>query len=115
MIVYINNDGFLASPYISDATTPIDVSDDIWEIISSNKIFYNWKLENGEWKSVCINKSESLRNLRIEQCFNILDNRSVLWYNNLTSDQLEELNNWYQDWLNVTDTEIIPKTPTWLK
>lgn len=115
MLVYINKEGFLKSPDILDATIPMEVSEDTWDIISYCKNFHNWKYENGNWTQVCINNEAYLRKCRTIDCFNILDNRSLLWYNSLTEEQLEELNKWYQDWLNVTDTKIIPETPSWLK
>ena len=67
---------------------------------------------------------DTLRARREEECFSII-NRGVLWYNTLTTEQQQELNTWYQAWLNVpqvyletkpTDIEtIIPTKPTWLK
>lgn len=57
---------------------------------------------------------DGLRQRREEECFSII-NRGKLWYDTLTEEQLNELNNWYNAWLNVTDTEIIPIKPTWVK
>ena len=57
---------------------------------------------------------QQLRDKRQEECFAII-NRGQLWYNNLTTTQLEELNTWYNAWLDVTETKIIPTKPTWLK
>lgn len=59
-------------------------------------------------------KIEELRRLREIECFPIV-NRGVLWYNELTSEQLEELENWYKAWLDVTDTKTAPQKPEWLK
>lgn len=66
---------------------------------------------------------DNLRTRREEECFSII-NRGVLWYNTLTSEQQQELNTWYQAWLDVpqvyletkpTDIEtIIPTKPNWL-
>lgn len=56
---------------------------------------------------------ESLRERRSQECFPII-NRGKLWYSRLTSEQYEELNIWYQNWLNVTDTLVAPNTPSWL-
>lgn len=55
-----------------------------------------------------------LRKQREEECFSII-NRGQLWYNTLTDWQLKELDEWYKAWLNITDTKIIPESPTWLK
>ena len=55
-----------------------------------------------------------LRETRQRECFSII-NRGVLWYSTLAEDQVEELAQWYQDWLDVTDTLVIPTTPEWIK
>ena len=55
-----------------------------------------------------------LRNKREKDCFPII-NRGKLWYDNLTQEQLEELNKWYNDWLNVTETLEEPVKPEWIK
>lgn len=65
-----------------------------------------------------------LRFRREYECFSYV-NRGILWYNTLTTEQQQELNTWYQQWLNVpqvyletkpTDIEnIIPSKPIWLK
>ena len=57
---------------------------------------------------------EELRQRREQECFTII-NRGSLWYATLTDEQVEELNKWYRDWLNVTDTLIVPDKPIWLK
>lgn len=71
---------------------------------------------------------DTLRARREEECFSII-NRGVLWYNLLTAEQQNELNVWYKEWLDITDTyreaielnpnldieTIIPSKPIWLK
>lgn len=54
-----------------------------------------------------------LRHKREQECFQII-NRGQLWYNKLSSEQVEELDQWYNDWLNVTETKIEPTKPQWL-
>lgn len=68
-----------------------------------------------------------LRTRREEECFPII-NRGVLWYNLLTEEQRLELDKWYKEWLDITDTyrntyernsefdiqTIIPSKPSWL-
>lgn len=61
-----------------------------------------------------IDKIDMYRFIRSQVCFPII-NRGQLWYDNLTNAQKEELAKWYNDWLNVTETLIEPKTPEWLK
>ena len=59
------------------------------------------------------NKQAELRNRRSYQCFPII-NRGKLWYERLTKEQLKELEEWYQKWLDVTVTLQEPKKPNWL-
>lgn len=61
-----------------------------------------------------IDKADMYRVIRSQVCFPVI-NRGQLWYNKLTDEQKEELAKWYNDWLNVTETLIEPKTPEWLK
>lgn len=57
--------------------------------------------------------NEKLRLKRQQECFPII-NRGQLWYNKLSLEQVEELDQWYNDWLNVTETKIEPTKPQWL-
>ena len=59
-------------------------------------------------------KIERLRYRRERECFSVID-RSVLWHNRLTEEQKSELNVWYQAWLNVTETKVVPEKPAWLE
>lgn len=54
-----------------------------------------------------------LRSQREKACFPYV-NRGSLWYNKLTDAQRKDLDVWYQAWLDVTETRVIPETPEWL-
>lgn len=58
-------------------------------------------------------KKNKLRSNREQECFSII-NRGKLWYDTLTNEQLEELNKWYKEWLDVTETLVVPNKPEWL-
>ena len=58
--------------------------------------------------------TEYLREFRERECFEIV-NRGKLWYNLLTNQQFEELDEWYQAWLDVTETREVPTKPSWLE
>lgn len=60
---------------------------------------------------ICI--ADELRLKREKACFPII-NRGELWYSRLTADQKKELDTWYQAWLDVTDTNVLPDTLAWL-
>lgn len=54
-----------------------------------------------------------LRHKREKVCFPYI-NRGYLWYSKLDDGQKEELGAWYQAWLDVTETKVVPEAPTWL-
>lgn len=61
---------------------------------------------------------DRLRALRETECFTVI-NRGKLWYDRLTSEQFEELNEWYTTWLDITkinNNKIreIPQKPKWM-
>jgi len=56
---------------------------------------------------------DMLRGYRNEVCFTVI-NRGKLWYDTLTEEQVEELRLWYNEWLDVTNTKVIPTKPKWL-
>lgn len=56
----------------------------------------------------------NLRAKRETECFTII-NRGQLWYDTLTETQLNELNTWYHEWLDITETLVIPTKPDWLE
>ena len=53
---------------------------------------------------------DDLRFEREQQCFPII-NRGQLWYEMLSETQVAELQLWYQAWLDVTETLLIPERP----
>ncbi len=55
-----------------------------------------------------------LRHRRTTECFSVV-NRGAVWYERLTDKQRQELETWYQAWLDVTDTKVIPTNPIWLE
>lgn len=55
----------------------------------------------------------ALRRRREDECFAVI-NRGALWYERLMDTQKAELAQWYDAWLNVTETKIVPENPIWL-
>ena len=72
----------------------------------STERFERRKHENLVWE---------LRNQREEECFAIVD-RGTFWYeqNVNTEERKQEFEEWYNAWLNVTETLIVPEKPSWL-
>lgn len=59
-------------------------------------------------------KLDGLRAQREQECFPIV-NRGQLWYEMLTDAQKSELSAWYNAWLDVTETLVVPTKPSWLR
>ena len=81
-------------------------------------LFFVEYMETDEYKEKAKAFSEQqaikrLRRQRDEDCFSVI-NRGALWYERLTDEQKQELEAWYEAWLNVTETKIIPVCPEWL-
>lgn len=115
MIIKINENGYVESPYIRDATIELEITDEQLEQISTFGFNTNWRYVDGEFVLESLMDDDSLRERRKRECFNIVDNRSQLWWNKLTEIQREEIEMWYETWLNVTETRVIPKKPLWLE
>lgn len=83
--------------------------------------FRAYKYDNGQLtldpvKLDELNNERSMNDLRHKReinCF-IYVNRGELWYSRLSEIQKEELSAWYQAWLDVTTTKVIPDKPDWL-
>ena len=114
-VVWINNLGYVKGPDVTNATIAIEVSTETKARLSSWPAGKLWKYntEINDFELVNSFSETDYRLLRATECFPIV-NRGIVWYNTLTSEQKEELNNWYQAWLDVTETLEIPQKPTWL-
>lgn len=64
-----------------------------------------------------LSNAETITAFRIQRkavCFPVI-NRGEPWYERLTDQQREELQDWYQAWLDVTQTLTVPVKPDWIK
>lgn len=114
-IVKVNEDGYLQSPYFDNCTIEIEIEDSEYKKIATFPFGQNWRYVNGKFVLETLMDDNNLRTRRQIECFNVVDNRSQLWWDHLTDDQKKELNDWYEAWLCVTKTHIIPEKPGWLK
>lgn len=75
-------------------------------VIFSDERFEKNQLESYKW---------DLRNKREIVCFSVVD-RSLWREKNVnTEERQNEFDNWYQAWLDVTETLVEPETPEWIK
>lgn len=121
MFVYIDKIGYVNSyALIGNLVDGIEVNEptDVthfeahyraYHIVDSNLVFDETQEQVVEQEA----EKAELRERRQKECFNIID-RSKLWYDSLTQEQLKELQDWYDAWLIVTETMIVPTKPEWL-
>lgn len=89
-----------------------DVTEDLFY-----STFENGKIVLDEAFKTAAVTEDTLRDIRMRresECFPII-NRGQLWYNNLTEEQTQELNQWYKAWLDAPDTLVTPEKPSWLQ
>ena len=123
MQVILNEQGYvnayaLIGSFGSDFVTvdePIDI-DDFENNYRSYYLSDTNVLIKSEDKQKEIENTRELINLRSQReksCFPYV-NRGEMWYSRLSADQKDELNVWYQAWLDVTETKTVPEKPQWL-
>lgn len=116
-IILINSQGIVYTPYMMDEVRPVEVEDNIINLVKNTPDGKVWHYDVDTKTATLIDdlSIDGIRRARTKQCFEIIDNRSPLWFSHLSEEQQLELNNWYDAWLKATETKIIPKKPTWLE
>lgn len=113
--IIINEEGFIESPYIHDASIEKEVDDELYERLMTCTIGMNWRFVDDDFIMVDILDEKTIRERRQIECFNLVDNRSQLWWNHLSDEQKSELDKWYESWLIAPETKTIPEKPKWLE
>ena len=79
--------------------------------LADGKLIYN----SAAYESHALEETKAeYRRRRETECFSVI-NRGQLWYEGISLTQLLELRQWYNAWLNVTETMVIPEKPGWLE
>ena len=97
-----------------EVTTPVDLESFIDTFKAYKYEDGNLILDKKKLQSVIDARIEDeLRLKRSKVCFPYI-NRGALWYSKLTDEQMDELSSWYQAWLDVTESKVVPDAPEWL-
>ena len=123
MQVVLNEQGYvkayaLIGSFGSDFVT-VNEPENIDDIENNYRSYYlsdgNMLIKSDDRQNEIENERELivLRSQREKACFTYI-NRGDFWYSRLTYEQKEELDAWYQAWLDVTETKVVPKKPDWL-
>lgn len=123
MQVILNEQGYVHNYAIiggfgSQSVTTVE-PEDLYDFERNYGSYYlseDGVLVKNEDKQMEIDEEAKLHDLRLQRekvCYPVI-NRGELWYSRLTVDQKEELDAWYQAWLDVTETRVVPEKPEWL-
>ena len=123
MQVILNEQGYIkAYALIGGFSSPSAIVDEPENLDDFEDNYRSYYLSDGnilvksDDKQKEIEEQRELTNLRSQRekiCFPII-NRGEMWYSRLSAEQKDELNAWYQAWLDVTNTKVVPETPEWL-
>ena len=117
MIIPLTIDNIVCNANFQKMEKVINVSRELGEQISCCPLYHAWKyIETTDtFELIQLLDNNTLRERRKAECFNLIDNKSILWWNSLSTEDNLAIKQWYADWLAVTDTKIIPELPNILK
>ena len=122
MQVILNEQGYVRSYALvgkfSASAITVDEPENLSDFEDNYRSYYlsDGVLVKSNDKQLELDNARELRDLRTQRekvCFPYV-NRGYLWHNKLTDLQKKELDDWYQAWLDVTETKTVPEMPTWL-
>ena len=113
MIIPLTADNFVCNAEFQKMEKVINVSNELGARISCCPLYHVWQYIEAEdtFKLIPLMDNTTLRERRKVECFNIIDNKSILWWNSLSKEDETEVKQWYSAWLNVTNTKVIPELP----
>ena len=121
MKALLDEKGFIISyALVGDLVDGIDLPDPE-DIAHFEEHFAAYKVRDGtatfnsEQNETLLSEAQKdeFRLRREKECFSVI-NRGQLWYEGISLTRLLELRQWYQAWLNVTETMVVPEKPTWI-
>lgn len=119
MTIYITKDNLVCNMFTEKTgVIPLTVSDKLyWQKLCVTPFYYAWQYddENDEFNLVPILTAVAMRERRKVECFDLIDNKSRLWWDNLSSEDYAAVNAWYQAWLDAPETLVVPDLPEVLK
>lgn len=116
---YSSDNRFASEERENEAYDAVYTDEEFEELFESAGLFGYVGLKEGETVPSVIPYDEETclavaRRERENVCFPII-NRGELWYKRLTEEEIQELDEWYQAWLDITVTFSVPEMPEWLK
>lgn len=111
----VENENGVLKTHISNQAIeiPYATEEEFNKVFGVSKKFINGVLSDIPYEERKARNAYRLRKKRERVCFPVI-NRGKLWYDALSETQIQELNQWYAAWLNVTETLFEPALPTWL-
>ena len=117
-LICLTKDNLVCNLFTEDIYySTLVVSNDQFEKISAFPDYHTWKYDEQEdtFSLVPILSEQAIRSRRQNECFNLIDTKSRLWWDSLSPEDYTLIKNWYKAWLDAPATKIIPELPESLK
>jgi hypothetical protein len=117
-IIYFTKDQLVCNLFTEEVYyTTLIISDEQFKTIQAFPDYHAWRYDEqtDSFTLVPLLSETAIRNRRQAECFNIIDAKSRLWWDNLTTEEYNLIKKWYQDWLDAPATKSIPELPKILK
>ena len=117
-IIYLTKDNLVCNLFTENTYfSTLLISDKQFEVVSSFPDYHAWKYDEqtDTFTLIPLLSEQIIRDRRQTECFNLIDNRSKLWWDNLSLENYTILNTWYKAWLDAPTTKQIPELPEILK
>lgn len=114
MRVYLTTSNLVLNTFVEEPINRVlNVTEEQFKIINTHPAYSAWQYndETDSFTLVSLLDEQSLRARRKEECFDLIDTKSKLWWDNLDPAMYTEISNWYHAWLDVTTTKQIPELP----
>jgi hypothetical protein len=93
------------------------ISNEQFEKVRAFPDYHAWQYDDctDTFTLIPILSEQAIRHRRQTECFNLIDAKSRLWWDSLSSEDYTLIKNWYKAWLDAPATKIIPELPESLK
>lgn len=117
-LICLTKDNLVCNLFTEDVYyTTLIISNAQFEKVSVFPDYHAWRYEEqtDTFTLVPLLSEQAIRARRQVECFNIIDAKSRLWWDSLSSENYDLIQKWYTDWLDAPATKIIPELPKILK
>jgi hypothetical protein len=116
--IYLTKENLVCNLFTGDSYySTLVVSEAQFNQISAFPDYCAWQYDEqtDTFTLVSIMSETAIRSRRQTECFQLIDNKSKLWWDTFSTEEYDIIKNWYHEWLDAPVTRIIPELPNCLK